>query len=99
MMLILTDVTRRKELENEITQERNRLKFVVLTVRDSQEFFSILDDFDSFRHKDFPGMLASEADPADRLSVAYRMIYTFKGNFAQQDFLFTPQALQTLKID
>ena len=39
MMLILTDVTRRKELENEIIQERNRLKFVVSTVRDSQDFF------------------------------------------------------------
>ncbi len=97
MMLILTDVTRRKELENEIIQERNRLKFVVSTVRDSQEFFTTLDDFDTFRKEDLHGMTEVGADAAEILSVAYRMIHTFKGNFAQQDFLFTPQALHTLE--
>ncbi len=97
MMLILTDVTRRKELENEITQERNRLKFVVSTVRDSQDFFSTLDDFAAFRNEDMAAMVEGDADPKETLSVAYRMIHTFKGNFAQQDFLFTPQALHTLE--
>ncbi len=97
IMLVLTDITRRKELEYEVAQERNRLKFVVSTVRETRLFFAILDDFDSFRNNELPRLLQQERLPDDSLNDVYRQVHTFKGLFAQQDFLYMPQALHEIE--
>lgn len=93
VLCILTDVTRRKKLENEVLLERNRLKFVVSTVRESHNFFDILDDFDAFRYRELPALLGGFTEIAEKLSIIYLRAHTFKGLFAQQDFLHMPAAL------
>lgn len=101
MLLILTDVTRRRQLENEILNERNRLNFVVSTVRETSDFRAILHEFDLFCKQGIPSLLAQAGrsgpnDPSGlyrSLAEAYRQIHTFKGLFAQQNFLSLPKAL------
>jgi len=86
MMLILTDVTPQKKLENEVKSERNRLKFVVSAIRESNYFFEILDDFKQFENYGFQALIASKNDLTKILAELYRIVHTFKGLFAQQDF-------------
>ncbi len=97
VLCILTDVTRNKKLESEVLQERNRLKFVVSTVREARHFFAILEDFDTFRQRELPPLLGSFAEPSEKLALIYRRAHTFKGLFAQQDFLHLPVALHAFE--
>jgi len=97
MMLILTDITRQKALEDEIKVERNKLKFVVSAVRESRDFFDILDEYKSFHSNQLPGLLANGADPKAALNEIYRQVHTFKGLFSQQDFLLVPGALHDVE--
>jgi two-component system chemotaxis sensor kinase CheA len=98
ILMILTDVTRRRQLENEILNERNRLNFVVSTVRETNDFLAILHEFNSFCKEGIQSLLnqldrSGTKDPAKPLDEAYRCIHTFKGLFAQQSFLSLPKAL------
>ena len=96
MMLILTDVTRQKILEDEITEERNKLKFVVAAVRESRDFFDILDEYDAFASS-IPALLEGPADPEEALAEVYRKIHTLKGLFSQHYFISVPSALHKLE--
>ncbi len=85
MMMILTDITQHKQMENEIRDERNRLKFVVSAVIEFRDFFELLEEFDAFYKK-------SQA-VGNFQAEHYRHIHTFKGLFAQQNFIYMPKAL------
>lgn len=97
IMLILTDVTIHKELETHIYCERNRLKFVVSTVRESDDFFEIVDDFNYFFTEKIPALFSENVKTKDMLPDIYRSVHTFKGLFAQQDFENIPEALHNLE--
>lgn len=99
MMLILTDITERRELEHEVRVERQRLKFVVSTVRESHDFFEILDDFETFRRGLELGLVSSldNSGPDTALNEMYRAVHTFKGLFSQQDFIHLPPMLHNLE--
>ena len=101
MMLIFTDVTKRRELEQEVQTERRRLKFVVSAVREAHDFFEILDDFNEFVTEWGDGGTAivytGDSDPASALRKIYRDVHTFKGLFSQQDFIYLPLMLHRLE--
>ncbi|OQY11013.1 MAG: hypothetical protein B6I31_05740, partial [Desulfobacteraceae bacterium 4572_19] len=99
MMLILTDVTLQKKLENEIDSERKKLKFVVTTVRESQDFFEIINDFKQFCEFHLPALLSSDNDMSEELILEelYRQVHTFKGLFGQQGFLELPKMLHDME--
>lgn len=97
MMLILTDITRSRELEDEVRNERNLLKFVVSTVRESQDFFDIVGNFQSFCRRGFPSILEQAGDPGKALEDIYRHVHTFKGLFSQQEFIHMPPFLHEIE--
>ncbi|OQY13040.1 MAG: hypothetical protein B6I31_01850 [Desulfobacteraceae bacterium 4572_19] len=97
MMLILTDVTRQKKLENTVQNERNRLRFVVSAIRESNYFFEILNAFEKFYKHDFPKLSVAENDQVKIMAELYRNIHTFKGLFAQQGFPNIPNALHKME--
>lgn len=96
MMLILTDITRQKTLENKIYNERNRLKFVVTAIQESHYFFDILNDFEKFI-TNFSKLIAAKDNSTEILAEIYRSIHTFKGLFAQQDFPQIPAVLHQVE--
>lgn len=98
MMLILTDITREKRLEQDVAVERNRLKFVIAAVRESKDFFTIIEDLTSFKLETLPELLSlHHSDPKELLSEIYRSVHTFKGLFAQQEFIAYPAWLHTME--
>jgi two-component system, chemotaxis family, sensor kinase CheA len=95
-MVILTDITDKKNLEKNIERERNTLKMVVSAISNRDEFFELLEDYQNFlaqrdQFVDFKQM------PSYNLSELYRAIHTYKGLFAQKDFITTPQGLHKVE--
>lgn len=97
VVLILTDITKRKKLEHKLNHERDRLKFIVATVQDPQEFFDLVGDFEVFVTEGLAAILASDRAQAEKLEEIFRHIHTFKGNFSQLDFLTTPLLLHQME--
>ena len=97
MMLILTDMTTHKKLETEIYNEHKKLKFVVAATREPNYFFGILDDFEQFCGGRFQELISPEMTEEEILSEFYRHVHTFKSLFAQQYFLYLPDALHKME--
>ncbi|NQZ07641.1 MAG: PAS domain S-box protein [Algicola sp.] len=97
VVLILTDITRRKKLEHKLNHERDRLKFIVATVQEPAEFFDIIDDFEIFVNQQLNMLLTSNKTDTEKLDETFRQIHTFKGGFSQLDFLTIPMVLHQLE--
>lgn len=97
VVLILTDITKRKKLEHKLNHERDRLKFIVATVQDPQEFFDLIEDFEMFVSEGFSALLTSDRPDVEKLEEVFRQVHTYKGNFSQLDFLTTPLMLHQLE--
>ncbi|MBF0242464.1 MAG: hypothetical protein HQK64_08290 [Desulfamplus sp.] len=114
MMLILTDITREKVLEQHVENERKRLKFVIAAVRETRDFFAIIDELTHFKTKSLTHTISRfyqhgicnqksfdkteiKSDNREALYEIYRNIHTFKGLFAQQEFLSFPEFLHQME--
>jgi len=87
LMLILVDITEKKKLQEKIELEKNILKMIVSVVSDIQEFKDLVHEYYTFCEstKDYIG---SEKRFLNDIIEYYRMIHTFKGNFAQKDLVY-----------
>lgn len=95
-MLILTDITDKKNLEKNIERERNTLKMIVSAISNSDEFFELLDEYQTFlSHRS--SFVNFTHTPFQNLTELYRLIHTYKGLFAQKDFMTTPQGLHKVE--
>lgn len=95
-MLILTDITDKKNLEINVERERNRLKMIVAVISNSDEFFELLDEYQAFLSRR-SGFVNVDHTPFQNLTELYRLIHTYKGLFAQKDFMTTPQGLHKVE--
>lgn len=95
-MLILTDITDKRNLEKNIEKERQILKMVVSAISNSEEFFELLEEYQNFlsRRNKF---VDDTYDATYNIGELYRNIHTFKGLFSQKDFITTPQGLHKLE--
>jgi len=96
LMLILTDITDKKNLEINVERERNRLKMIVAVISNSDEFFELLDEYQTFLSRR-SGFVNIDHTPFQNLTELYRLIHTYKGLFAQKDFITTPQGLHKVE--
>lgn len=81
-MLILTDITDKKKLENKIKKEQDILKMVVSIISNTADFYDIQEDFEIFCSKK-EKYINSKHTPLNNLNALYRQIHTFKGLFSQ----------------
>jgi len=93
LMLLLTDVSQARELEQAVQTEARRLAFVVATVKNRAEFLDVMDDFHGFlvevgREAQNGG--GEVLQDAPRLM---RLLHTYKGLFALMDCIHLPDAL------
>lgn len=95
-MLILTDVTDKRALEKKLEIEKNKLQMVVSAVENSRELFELLDEYSEFM-TDRLDMVSDEQTTVENIAVIYREVHTFKGLFAQKDFIVTPIGLHMLE--
>ncbi|MGE4296504.1 MAG: transporter substrate-binding domain-containing protein [Desulfovibrionaceae bacterium] len=97
LMLVLTDVTDKCALEAEVEQERKRLAMIVAAVRDKEDFFSVLDEWDHFMRAKVRGEAVEGVDGGWDLPSLYRHVHTFKGLLLQQECIHAPEALHRLE--
>ena len=80
-MLILTDITEKKELDEKIKDEQQTLKMVVEVAITHEQFLEIKNDYEIFVKQ------INDFKHIDELANLRRYIHTFKGLFAQKEML------------
>lgn len=83
-MLILTNVTTQKKLENKIKKEQEIFKMIVAVASESTLFYDVTDEYEKF--------INNKIDSSD-IQELYRIIHTFKGSFSQ---LYMEEVVRTL---
>lgn len=97
MMLVLTDITDKKELENKMEQERRNLTLVVRALSQQAEVNEAFEDFAQFVRQDAPRLVWDAASTATALAELFRAMHTFKGDFAQLGLHNTADRLHELE--
>jgi two-component system chemotaxis sensor kinase CheA len=96
--VILTDITQKIQLEKEMEEERFNLKMIVNVIRYQNNFKNSLKRIKAFFEHDYKSVLKL-GDVSDVLAEVYRIIHTFKGDFAQWSLADTASKLHVLESD
>lgn len=82
-MAILTDVTEKRLLENQMELEKNNLKMIVKVLVNYNDFIQTLKDYRNFCSKEIHAILNSGNTLEQKVSEIFRGVHTYKGNFSQ----------------
>lgn len=93
VMVIMTDVSDRRQLETAMEQERRMLRMVVHVVAHYAIFKELTEDYKQFAAAGIRSILTADAPPADKIDELMRHAHTFKGNWAQLDFMAVVEKL------
>jgi hypothetical protein len=83
IMLILTDKTLQRAMENRVQSERDILAMIVHVVTHSSDFFAALGQYTRFCQEGMPNLLHEKKSAAEILATLFRTVHTFKGAFGQ----------------
>ena len=97
LMVVLTDVTEERRLQETVATERRRLEMIVAAVTDGRDFFDTVEAFREFVADGLPAILGASAEPTLIAKEIYRQVHTFKGLMNQFSFPRTPAALHDLE--
>ncbi|MBD3841674.1 MAG: hypothetical protein IE909_07285, partial [Campylobacterales bacterium] len=86
-MMILTDITSKKELDKKIHEKQQILKMVVEIVITKEQFLEVKKDYDLFIEK------IDLFKSIDQLEALRKEIHTYKGLFAQKEMLHIVNSL------
>ncbi|WP_419763493.1 MAG: ATP-binding protein [Arcobacter sp.] len=81
-MIILTNITHKKKLEQKIKKEQQLLKMIVTIISDTTQFYELINDFKSFANNKLK-IFDINNSALFNLSEIYREVHTFKGLFSQ----------------
>src|SRR6056297_762660 len=81
LMIILTDVTKRIELENRIEEERNKLSKIIKIMLNLEEFRRMGTDYRHFVTHDIKALL-NKSQSQEIIALIKRRLHTYKGSFA-----------------
>ncbi len=85
-MLILQDITKNKKLEKKLEKQNKIHQMIVSVISDKNEFIELKIEFEDFI-----------AHPPEDKKVLLQRLHTYKGIFAQKNFIHTPDALHELE--
>ncbi|MCX6051196.1 MAG: ABC transporter substrate-binding protein [Campylobacterales bacterium] len=91
-MLILTNISSQKKLENKIKKEQEVFKMIVSIVSETQIFYDTKDEYLKFINS-IDTLIDENKSPQENLSDIYRAVHTFKGAFSQ---LYMEDVVQVL---
>lgn len=83
MMLILTDVTKEKAMEEQLQEEKDIVSMIVKVVTQYNEFSQAIEGYTAFCHKEVAKILAGKCSALEKNSTLFIMIHTWKGTFGQ----------------
>lgn len=97
IMTILTDVTETQAMMESREEEKRVLKTIVKIVGNRNSFLRSLDDYLQFAEGIHERFAAGQDTPTKILGELYRMVHTFKGDFAQWGLRFSETALHEIE--
>jgi two-component system, chemotaxis family, sensor kinase CheA len=97
MMLILTDVTEKRKLEARMTEERNNVKMVAKALTKQSDVHLALEEFYRFAPGEAQAMVQAGTEPKAALAEIFRLVHTYKGDFAQLGLYNTAANLHALE--
>ncbi|MFZ5354767.1 MAG: response regulator [Bacillota bacterium] len=96
-MVILTDITDKRNLENKIEEERNTLRMVVKAIVYYSELMDCINDYHCFFGEKAYSILKSSRSMEDMIYEIFRHVHTFKGSFSQLDMTGISSKLHELE--
>ncbi len=96
LMLILTDITEKRELEAHLAEERDLFEMVVRVVSNHVDFNATLKDYEEYCQGCYEEIAAAQND-AEVFADSYRRVHTFKGTFHQFGMLNMVKRLHDLE--
>jgi two-component system, chemotaxis family, sensor kinase CheA len=99
VMVMLTDLSETRRLEDQMLQERRILQMVVQTVTHPEDYTNITKDFEQFHQCEIWERMEDRDSPQDKAMAIYRTIHTFKGNFGFLNFLHVVPKLHELESE
>lgn len=81
LMCILTDVSEKYELENQILNEKETFKMIVGIMTDRQAFITCVTDLQEFIRQGMETILLDSPTPRYAVSELFRRVHTLKGSF------------------
>lgn len=96
--VVLTDITNRLAMEHEVEEERRTLKMVVNAIRYQNNVRSSIKRLRAFFTHDYRSILAGKCTN-EKIKEVYRIIHTFKGDFAQWSMMNTAKHLHAIESD
>ncbi len=100
VMVILTDITERVHLEDQIKQEESTLRMLVEVLTNTNEFKRIMRDFRSYLTEELPSFdQLNEVEKFIAIESMYRIIHTFKGTFSTYAMARTTEKLHQLESE
>jgi two-component system sensor histidine kinase ChiS len=97
IMVILTDISEQRMLEQRMEEERQVLKMVVRVVTFYRDFKDLIEDYRSFARTGLDSILNRPVLITEVWAEIFRQIHTFKGNFAQIDFMHIVDRLHEME--
>lgn len=95
-MLIISDITEKIILEQEIREQQEIQKMIVAMVSNKNEFLEIKSEFLEF-NKNYKQKLTVNGDVKHNLTYLLREFHTFKGLFSQKECIKTVNAIHNLE--
>ncbi|QGQ96342.1 hypothetical protein EHS13_16360 [Paenibacillus psychroresistens] len=83
IMVILTDISEKRELQSQMEAERNILKMVVKVIVSYGDFTDCVRNFKLFTEIELQDILFKNEAVKSKLLAIYRDIHTYKGSFSQ----------------
>jgi two-component system chemotaxis sensor kinase CheA len=93
IMAIITDITERCVLENQMEQEKNTFKMVVKVVTSHHDFLILVSEFQEFLRDGIREIIYGSPDMQEAVNELFRRVHTFKGNFAMMNMQRTVDTL------
>ncbi len=85
VICILTDITEKRQLEEQMEEERSSLRMVVKAIVYYDTFMECINEFKNFSNHKVYTILDGPGNLDIKLAEIFRYIHTFKGNFSQFD--------------
>ena len=93
MIVILTDITEKRELEEKMDEERQILKMVVKAMVNRSLFMEVTEGFEQFMFEGQESGWMFNPNVDENIKYIMRQLHTFKGNFSQFDVIRLTQVL------
>ncbi|GEM_PF-3369495 len=97
IMLIITDVTEKIQLEQKIEREHKRLSFIVSALENKNELISSISEYEDFIHREFALLIHGSQGIEEKLNAIFRKTHTFKGTLNQYEFPYSPELLHQIE--